>query len=56
MGRIEFARAGDRLAVGDVVDVMPPHCYQTLVLYSHFHVVQGDRLVDIWPVSARDSW
>jgi D-serine deaminase-like pyridoxal phosphate-dependent protein len=56
MGRIEFARATDRLAVGDVVEVMPPHCYQTLVLYSHFHVVQGDRLVDIWPVSARDGW
>ena len=56
MGRIEFARAADRLAVGDVVEVMPPHCYQTLVLYSHFHVVQGDRLVDIWPVSARESW
>jgi 3-hydroxy-D-aspartate aldolase len=56
MGRIEFARATERLAVGDVVEVMPPHCYQTLVLYSHYHVVQGDRLVDIWPVSARDNW
>lgn len=56
MGRIEFARAEDGLAVGDVVEVMPPHCYQTLVLYSHFHVVQGDRLVDIWPVCARTSW
>jgi 3-hydroxy-D-aspartate aldolase len=56
MGRIEFAAAADALAVGDVVEVMPPHCYQTLVLYSHFHVVEGDRLVDIWPVSARASW
>ena len=56
MGRIEFARADDRLGVGDAVELMPPHCYQTLVLYSHFHVVQGDRLVDIWPVSARESW
>jgi D-serine deaminase-like pyridoxal phosphate-dependent protein len=56
MGRIELARADDRLAVGDVVELMPSHCYQTLILYSHFHVVQGDRLVDIWPVSARDNW
>ena len=55
MGRIEFARPGDRLAVGDVVEVMPPHCYQTLCLYSHYHVVQGDSLFDIWPVSARES-
>jgi 3-hydroxy-D-aspartate aldolase len=56
MGRIEFARATDRLAVGDVVEVLPPHCYQTLVLYSHYHVVQGDELVDIWPVGARTGW
>jgi D-serine deaminase-like pyridoxal phosphate-dependent protein len=56
MGRIEFARPGDRLAVGDIVEVMPPHCYQTLCLYSQYHVVQGDLLVDLWPVSARDSW
>lgn len=56
MGRIEFVRPGDRLALGDVVEVLPPHCYQTLVLYSHYHVVQGDELVDIWPVSARVGW
>jgi 3-hydroxy-D-aspartate aldolase len=56
MGRIEFARASDSLAIGAVVEVMPPHCYQTLVLYSHYHVVQDDRLVDIWPIAARVAW
>ena len=56
MGRIDFARPGDRLAVGDVVEVMPPHCYQTLSMYSHYHVVRSDDLVDIWPVDARASW
>jgi 3-hydroxy-D-aspartate aldolase len=56
MGRIEFADASDSLEPGDVVELMPPHCYQTLVLYPHYHVVQGDRLVDIWPVAARTSW
>jgi 3-hydroxy-D-aspartate aldolase len=56
MGRIEFARAADSLALCDVVEVLPPHCYQTLVLYSHYCVVQGDELVDLWPVSARVSW
>jgi D-serine deaminase-like pyridoxal phosphate-dependent protein len=56
MGRIEFADASDSLQPGDVVELMPPHCYQTLVLYPHYHVVQGDRLVDIWPVAARTSW
>ena len=55
MGRIELAHASHRLPTGAVVEVMPPHCYQTIPLYPHFHVVQGDDLVDIWPVSARES-
>lgn len=56
MGRIECARASERLPVGSVVEVLPPHCYQTSVMYSHYHVVRGDELVDIWPVDARASW
>jgi 3-hydroxy-D-aspartate aldolase len=56
MGRIELASAGDHLAVGDVIDVLPAHCYGTLSMYSHYHVVRGDELVDIWPISARDNW
>ena len=35
---------------------MPPRCYQTAVKFSHYHVVQGDELVDIWPLDARASW
>jgi D-serine deaminase-like pyridoxal phosphate-dependent protein len=54
MGRIDLP-AGARLAVGDVVEVLPPHCYQTLVLHSHYHVVRGDVLVDLWPVEARSA-
>src|SRR5262249_59311094 len=56
MGRIDFARPGDRLAVGDVVELLPPHCYQTPIMYSHYHIVRGDELVDIWPVDARATW
>ena len=56
MGRIEFARPEDTLAIGDTVEVMPPRCYQTAVKFSHYHVVQGDELVDIWPLDARASW
>ena len=56
LGRIEFARPEDSLAVGDVVELMPPRCYQTAIMYSHYHVVRGDDLVDIWPVDARSNW
>ncbi len=57
MGRIRFAEPGkDRLEVGEAVEILPPHCYQTTVLYRYFHVVRGDTLVDIWPVDAYDNW
>ena len=50
-GRIDLP-AGTTLAIGDVVEIMPPHCYQTVIMYSHYHCVRGDDLVDIWPVDA----
>jgi D-serine deaminase-like pyridoxal phosphate-dependent protein len=56
MGRIDLLRPEDYLAVGDVIEVMPPHCFQTVCMYSHYHVVSGDELVDIWPVDARANW
>jgi D-serine deaminase-like pyridoxal phosphate-dependent protein len=30
-----------------------PHCDPTVNLYDAFHVVSGDTLQEIWPVSAR---
>jgi 3-hydroxy-D-aspartate aldolase len=56
LGRIELAGADGALGVGDVVDVLPAHCYATLSMYSQYHVVRGDMLVDIWHISARDNW
>ncbi|HEX2814357.1 MAG TPA: DSD1 family PLP-dependent enzyme [Sphingopyxis sp.] len=44
---------GDRLAPGDPVMLTVPHCDPTVNLYDHYHVVSGDTLVAIWPVSAR---
>jgi len=40
-------------AHGEQVILTPPHCDPTVNLYESFHVVQGDTLVDIWPVTAR---
>jgi D-serine deaminase-like pyridoxal phosphate-dependent protein len=53
LGRIELPGGRDTLAVGSSLEVMPPHCYQTVVLHPYYHVVRGDELVDIWPISAR---
>ena len=44
---------GTQLAPGDPVSLTVPHCDPTVNLYDHYHVVTGDTLVDIWPVSAR---
>ncbi len=56
MGRIEFANTNDRLPVGRAVECLTPHCYATLNLYSVYHCVRGDTLVDIWPIDARATW
>jgi D-serine deaminase-like pyridoxal phosphate-dependent protein len=44
---------GERLAPGDPVTLTVPHCDPTVNLYDYYHIVAGDTLVAIWPVSAR---
>jgi 3-hydroxy-D-aspartate aldolase len=56
MGRIELGDAAGPMSAGDIVEVLPAHCYATLNMYSHYHVVRGDDLIDIWPLSARVNW
>lgn len=41
------------LALGDAVALTVPHCDPTVNLYDQYHVVRGDTLVAIWPVTAR---
>ncbi len=41
------------LAPGDAVSLTVPHCDPTVNLYDSYHVVRGDMLIDIWPVTAR---
>ncbi len=47
------AGIGAALAPGDPISLTVPHCDPTVNLYDHYHVVSGDALVAIWPVSAR---
>lgn len=44
---------GERLNPGDPVSLTVPHCDPTVNLYDNYHVVRGDTLIDLWPVSAR---
>ncbi|MDX2234144.1 MAG: DSD1 family PLP-dependent enzyme [Hyphomonadaceae bacterium] len=45
--------AGHAFRLGDAVTLGAPHCDPTVNLYDVFHVVRGQTLVDIWPVTAR---
>lgn len=38
---------------GDVVTCTAPHCDPTVNLYDAYHVVEGDTVVDIWPIEGR---
>ena len=40
-------------ALAEQVILTPPHCDPTVNMYESYHVVKGDTLVDIWPVTAR---
>ena len=44
-------KAAPKLA--DQVVLTPPHCDPTVNLYESYHVVKGDTLVGIWPVTGR---
>jgi len=44
---------GHTFKLGDHISLTAPHCDPTVNLYDSFHVVRGDTLIDIWPVTAR---
>jgi D-serine deaminase-like pyridoxal phosphate-dependent protein len=42
-----------RPALGTRITLAAPHCDPTVNLYDVYHVVDGDTLIAIWPVTAR---
>jgi D-serine deaminase-like pyridoxal phosphate-dependent protein len=44
---------GEKLRVGDVVELVPGYGPGTVNWYDAYHVVEDDRVVDIWPVIPR---
>ncbi|MDE0448130.1 MAG: DSD1 family PLP-dependent enzyme [Spirochaetaceae bacterium] len=39
--------------IGDKVRMIPPHCDPTVNLHDWLVCIRGERVVDLWPVSAR---
>ena len=52
-GAIFLPDGAERSALGSRVTLAAPHCDPTVNLYDAYHVVEGDTLVAIWPVTAR---
>lgn len=52
-GGVRCTDPADRPSLGDVLTCVVPHCDPTVNLYDAIHVVDGDTLVDIWPIDAR---
>lgn len=50
---IFVAAPGAGLHVGDVVELLPGYAPGTVNWYDAYHVVEDDRVVDIWPVVPR---
>lgn len=48
-----LSAAGPLPGLGDRVTLLPGHCDPTVNLYDHYHVRDGDMVVEIWPVTAR---
>lgn len=52
-GLVVDAELKHRWELGDKLSLAVPHCDPTVNLYDAYHVVRGETLVDIWPVTAR---
>lgn len=52
-GGLAFSPGSNGLALGARVRCVTPHCDPTVNLYDFYHVMDGERLVALWPVEAR---
>jgi D-serine deaminase-like pyridoxal phosphate-dependent protein len=41
------------VTVGDRVRLLPSHIDPTINLHDVFYAMDGDRVVDLWPIAAR---
>jgi len=55
-GIIDLPEGIAQPSLGTSFELVVPHCDPTVNLYAHYHVVDGDTLVDIWPIEARGAY
>ena len=47
-----YEQAAPDVQIGDKVRVIPGHCCSTVNLHDNYTVIQGENVVDIWPILA----
>ncbi len=52
-GGILYPEENRKLAPGDVITCVVPHCDPTVNLYDVFHVVRAETLIGLWPIEGR---
>lgn len=55
-GIIELPGGAEQPALGTGFELVVPHCDPTVNLYDHYHVVEGDTLIDIWRIEGRGAY
>ena len=50
-GAVDFS--GEPPELGGTIEFLTSHCDPTVNLYPAYHVVRGEEVIDVWPVSAR---
>lgn len=55
-GIIELPANAAKPVLGAGFELVVPHCDPTVNLYDHYHVVDGDTLLDIWSIEARGAY
>jgi 3-hydroxy-D-aspartate aldolase len=51
-GALDF-EGGVGPALGSTIEFLTSHCDPTVNLYSAYHVVRGNEVIDVWPIDAR---
>jgi len=52
-GWLKLGPAAKDLKIGERLEIIPGYSDLTTVLHNQFYVLEGERLVDIWPLTAR---
>ena len=51
-GALDF-ESGQGPGIGTTIEFLTSHCDPTVNLYSQYHVVRDQDVIDIWPIRAR---